>query len=55
MFTNGDFYYYNGNTYTPTTYYGIHTDTKETNNIANGSCFIEMDTGKIYFYDATSE
>lgn len=30
---------------------GLSTDTKPTENISNGSIFIEMDTGKIYFYD----
>ena len=30
---------------------GLSTDTKPTENITNGSIFIEMDTGKIYFYD----
>lgn len=31
--------------------YGLSTDTKETANIANGSLFIEMDTGDAYFFD----
>ena len=30
---------------------GLSTDTKPTDNISNGSIFIEMDTSKIYFYD----
>lgn len=34
------------------TYYGISTDSKPTEGIGNGSCFIEMDTGKGYFFDA---
>jgi len=35
------------------TMFGLSTDTpKPTEGIANGSCFIEMDTGKIYFFDA---
>ena len=29
----------------------LSTDTKPTSKIANGSCLIEMDTGKVYFYD----
>lgn len=34
------------------TYYGLSTDTpKPTEGVGNGSAFIEMDTGKIYFYD----
>lgn len=37
----------------PTTYYGLSTDSKPTGaSVSNGSCFIEMDTGKLYFYDA---
>lgn len=37
----------------PPTYYGLSTDTpKPTTNIENGSSFVEMDTSKIYFYDA---
>lgn len=35
----------------PHTYYGLSTDTKpETAN--NGSRYIEMDTGKLYLFDA---
>lgn len=34
-----------------TTYYGLSTDTKPTDGVGNGSAFLEMDTGKIYFYD----
>lgn len=33
--------------------YGLSTDTKPTANIANGSAFVEMDTGGIYFFDQT--
>lgn len=29
---------------------GLSTDTKPSENLANGSQFIEMDTGKVYFY-----
>lgn len=32
-------------------YYGISDDQKPTDAL-NGACFIEMNTGKIYFYDA---
>ena len=32
-------------------YHGISTDTKPLN-CPNGSIFLEMDTSKIYFYDA---
>lgn len=38
---------------------GLSTDTKPTqldnNDIANGSTFIEIDTGKIYLYDLENE
>ena len=33
-------------------YFGLSTDTKPTTGISNGSCFIEMDTSKLYFFDA---
>ena len=33
------------------TFFGLSTDSKPTN-VENGSCFLEMDTSKIYFYDA---
>lgn len=32
-------------------YYGLSTDTKPTT-ATNGSAFIEMDTAKLYFFDA---
>ena len=38
---------------------GLSTDTKPTEingqKIGNGSSFVEMDTGKVYFYDIESE
>lgn len=34
------------------TYYGLSTDDKPTDGVGNGSCFIEIDTGDAYFYDA---
>lgn len=35
------------------TLYGLSTDTpKPTEGVGNGSAFVEMDTGKLYFYDA---
>ena len=33
------------------TYYGLSTDSKPTTGVGNGSIFIEMDTGKGYFFD----
>ena len=35
------------------TYYGLSTDSKPTAGVGNGASFIEMDTGKVYFYDAS--
>lgn len=31
--------------------YGLSTDTKPVDGVANGSCFIEMDTRKIFLFD----
>ena len=37
------------------TYSGLSTDTpKPTEGVANGSVFIEMDTSKLYFFDAAN-
>lgn len=36
----------------PVTFYGLHDDSKPTSGVANGSCFIEMDTNKAYWFDA---
>ena len=33
-------------------YYGLSTDFKPTEGVGNGSAFIEMDTSKVYFFDA---
>lgn len=33
---------------------GLSTDEKPTEGISNGSSFIEMDTGKTYFFDEES-
>lgn len=36
------------------TLFGLSTDTpKPTEGIGNGSAFVEMDTGKLYFFDAS--
>ena len=40
------------------TYYefsGLHDDTKPTYGVANGSLFLEMDTGDVYAYDEAGE
>ena len=34
---------------------GLSTDEKPTTNITNGSVYIEIDTGKVYFYDADNK
>ena len=36
------------------TIFGLSSDTKPLN-VNNGTCFIEMDTSTIYFYDAENE
>lgn len=35
-------------------YRGLSTDTKPTTDVPNGSIFIEIDTGNIYFYDSAN-
>lgn len=35
----------------PRIFFGLSTDTKPTENIVNGSVFIEMDTSRLYFFD----
>ena len=37
------------------TLYGLSTDSKPTANISNGTAFVEMDTGKLYFYNAAGD
>ena len=36
-------------------YRGLSTDRKPTEKVENGSVFIEIDTGKICFYDAENQ
>lgn len=38
-----------------TTFYGLSTDSTKPTGVANGSAFIEMDSGKVYFYNAAGE
>lgn len=38
----------------PVTLFGLSTDVKPTANIANGAKFNEMDTSKVYYFDADS-
>ena len=33
---------------------GLSTDSKPTENIATGSIFVEVDTGKVYFFNAAA-
>lgn len=44
--------YFEGVAYTNSTYYGLSTDEKP-EAAANGAAFIEMDSGKVYFFDAS--
>lgn len=39
----------------PLVYYGLSTDTKPTEDVENGTSFIEIDTSKIYFFDAEAQ
>ena len=34
---------------------GLSTDSKPIDGVGNGDCFLEMNTGKIYFFDAANE
>ena len=36
-------------------YDGLSTDTKPTDGVRNGSVFAEMDTGKVYLFDAEND
>lgn len=40
--------------YTLQQYEGLSTDTKPTTGVVNGSRFMELDSGKIYMFDADS-
>ena len=44
-----------GNPITAMELRGLSTDEKPTENIDNGSSFIEIDTGKIYMFDLENE
>lgn len=37
--------------YMETTYYGLSSDTKPTEDVNNGDWFVEMDTAKYYTFD----
>lgn len=39
----------------PPTYNGLSTDEKPVEDVENGSAYMEMDTGKLYLYDAENE
>lgn len=36
-------------------YRGLSDDTKPTDGVPNGSDFLEIDTGKVWYYDAEGE
>ena len=38
----------------PDLFFGISTDTKPSE-VSNGSCFVEIDTSKVYFYNAEGD
>lgn len=44
----------NGKWIRPVTLWGTSTDTKPTEDVANGSVFVEMDTSTVYTFDYTS-
>lgn len=44
-----------GKLVTTETFYGLSTDSTKPADVANGSAFIEMDSGKVYFYNAAGE
>lgn len=46
-----DFYMNEGVYYKSEVLWGVSTDSKPTN-VANGCALIEMDTSKVYFFDA---
>ena len=35
--------------------YCLSTDIKPTEGVANGSCLVEMDTGKLFFFDEENQ
>lgn len=43
--------YINNQACVTSTYFFLSTDQKPTEGVGNGSAGIEMDTGKLYFYD----
>lgn len=46
-----DFYMHEGVYYKGEVLWGVSADSKPTN-VANGTALIEMDTSKVYFFDA---
>ncbi len=36
-------------------YRGLSTDEKPTENVSNGTVFVEIDTGKLYMYDLENQ
>lgn len=44
----------NGHDYVYREYVGLSTDAKPTTGVFNGSTFFEMNTGKVFMFNATS-
>lgn len=42
----------NGVASTDQLYYGLSTDSKPTSGVGNGSIFVEINTGKVFFFNA---
>ena len=51
---DGELQTQDGITTTNKTLYGKSTDSKPTTGVTNGSIFIEIDTGKAYFFDGST-
>ena len=56
MVTNGNVRYNSQNQAVQAlVYYGLSTNDKPTSGVGNGSCFVEMDTSTVFFYDETND
>ena len=51
---NGKPYTVSGIETSACTYFGLSTDEKPTSGVGNGSVFLEMNTAKIYLFDAAN-
>lgn len=52
--TTGTLYHDDGSVDKKVEYFGLSTDTKPTTNVPNSAPFLEMDTGKVYLFDAAN-